>query len=303
MKSRLHKIEIRNFKAFREFDAGHGPDLYKLAYARSFGIRPEDVTKEQRQIGKVMELALGYQGGVGAFQTMAKGYGVKVEDKEADRLKVAWRTAHPRIKQFWYDLEATAIEAVERPGVLLLAGWGHIAFRKVGSFLFMRLPSGRAICYPYPRVEERGVPWLKKHPTWVACDSIEGARFLYGPDMVRYDEKAQRALVYENDTKKTLIYKGVDVYTRKWGDIQTYGGELANNAVQGAARDILAEAVVRLEDAGYAVILTVHDEVVSEVDEGFGSLDEFQEIMTTLPAWADGLPIAAGGFEARRYRK
>jgi hypothetical protein len=67
-------------KAFREFDAGHGPDLYKLAYARSFGIRPEDVTKEQRQIGKVMELALGYQCGVGAFEERDEALGFKDAD-------------------------------------------------------------------------------------------------------------------------------------------------------------------------------------------------------------------------------
>ena len=90
-------------RAFRDFDGGKGHDLYKLsAYARSFGVRPEDVDKDQRQIGKVMELALGYQGGVGAFQRMAANYGVEVSDARAEELKTAWRDAHPSIVQCWW---------------------------------------------------------------------------------------------------------------------------------------------------------------------------------------------------------
>lgn len=249
--------------AFRAYDAGQGHDLYKIAYARSFGLRPENVDKPQRQVGKVMELALGYAGGVGAFQKMAVGYGVEVSDDKADQLKLAWRDAHPGIVAFWYDLERAAIRSVERPGAP--AHCGPIAFKKAGSFVWMRLPSGRAICYPYPEIEPVVTPW--------------------------------------GETKPAFTYMGVNSYTRKWERCQAHGGVLFNNVVQGTARDIMAEAMLRIEAKGYPVVLHVHDEIVAEPKVGFGTLDEFQNLMTAVPAWAAGLPVAVGGFESTRYKK
>jgi DNA polymerase len=271
-------------QAFRDFDAGVGHDIYKLAYARSFSVEPESVGDDQRQIGKVMELALGYQGGVGAFQKMAVGYGVIVEDARADELKVAWREAHPNVVQWWYDLEQAAKDAIANPGTTYHAG--RIAFRKAGSFLYMRLPSGRAICYPYPCMKRKLMPW-----------TTQGKMILPATD----DAPA----VYEQLPvwKDSICYKGVDQFTRQWTDQFAHGGLLANNAVQGTARDVEAEAIVRVENAGYPVVLSVHDEVVSETSEDFGSLDEFKQLMATLPEWAEGLPLAVSGFKARRYQK
>lgn len=256
-------------QAFRDFDNKTGADLYKLAYARSFGLKPEEVSKDQRQIGKVMELALGYQGGVGAFQSMAVNYGLQVEDKIADELKTKWRKAHPKIVKFWYALEEAAIDAVEQPGLMTTVG--PVSFKKVGSFLFMRLPSGRCLSYAFPKIAPKEMPWM--------------------------DDYGQPAV------KNVLAYKGVNSYTRKWEECYAYGGLLAENVTQAVARDIMAESIVRLEKAGYPVILTVHDEVVSEVDVNFGNVGEFVKIMETLPDWATGLPVAAEGWEGERYRK
>lgn len=261
--------ETWKVQAFKDYDAGTGPDLYKLAYARAFGLEAGAVTKDQRQVGKVMELALGYQGGVGAFQTMARGYGVKMADNDADEIKKKWRAAHPKVVQFWRDLEDAAIDAAQRPGTTTRAA--KILFKRNGSFLFARLPSGRCLCYPYPRVVEKEMPWT----------DFEGKKVF----------------------RPALVYKTVDAVTKAWGETDTYGGKLAENVTQAVARDVLSAALLRLEQHGYDVVMHVHDEIVSEVPESFGSVDEMEEIMERVPTWAEGLPIATEGWRGKRYRK
>jgi DNA polymerase len=97
---------------------------------------------------------------------------------------------------------------------------------------------------------------------------------------------------------------GVDSYSRKWKRLFTFGGKLTENAVSGASRDVLADAMPRVEAAGYAIVLTVHDEIITEVpDEPEFSADGLSALMSAPIAWAPGLPLAAKGFEAARYRK
>ncbi|MPZ19524.1 MAG: XRE family transcriptional regulator [Luteitalea sp.] len=263
-------------EAYRLYDAGLGPGIYEKTAGGILGKPPEDVTKEERQpYGKVAELALGFQGGVGAFQTMAHTYGVKVTDEEAEAIKAAWREKHPRTKQFWYDIDEAAIRAVSTPGETIPCG--RLAFKVAGSFLFMRLPSGRCLCYPYPRVEWVDTPW--------------GSR--------------KQALTFKsvltpfNQKRRT----GDPSDTPKWGRISTYGGSLTENAVQAIARDVMAEAMVRVEAEGYPVVLSVHDEVVSERPEGSGSVVDFRHLMSVVPDWAEGFPIAAEAWAGVRYRK
>jgi DNA polymerase len=106
------------------------------------------------------------------------------------------------------------------------------------------------------------------------------------------------------DEDNRLSYMGVNQYTRKWERIPTYGGKFAAEVTQGTARDVIADAMPRAEAAGYEIVLTVHDEVVSETpDEERFSGAGLAQIMATNPAWADGLPLAAAGFEGRRYGK
>ena len=260
-------------RAFRDFDTimGYtkegaairvGHDLYKLSYSRAFGTLLHEVTDAQRQIGKVMELALGYQGGVGAFQTMARGYGVEIADEKADELKVAWRAASPAIVKWWYALEAASIEAVQT-GIGTARG---VTFRLESSeWLSCELPSGRKIWYNRPHLRDETMPWGK--------------------------------------VKTVLRAWGQDSVTKQWVRYSPYGGLLAENVVQAVARDIMAGAMLRLDRAGYPVVLTVHDEVVAEVPEGFGSLDEFMGLMRQTAKWADGLPVAVEGWTGKRYRK
>ncbi len=141
--------------AFAAFDKGVGFDLYKLAYARSFNKKPEDVTKDERQIGKVMELALGYQGGAGAFNTMAANYGVELPDWRVDELVKAWRTAHSATKNLWYLAEEAARRAIVTPGKAHTAG-DKLVFRMDGTWLRIGLPSGRYLCYPNAEITSQG---------------------------------------------------------------------------------------------------------------------------------------------------
>ena len=100
-----------------------------------------------------------------------------------------------------------------------------------------------------------------------------------------------------------LTYEGIEQGTKQWGRISTFGGKLTENIVQAIARDCLAEAMLRLHKAGYKIAFHVHDEVILEVPEGFGSLEEVDEIMGQAIAWAPGLPMEAAGFETNHYKK
>lgn len=262
---------------------------------------------DERQVGKVAILALGYQGGISAFYTMARGYdldfaplwpalrdSVTEEEEEAaekafagyisnggvlpkeqamacDIIKQRWRAANPSIVQYWRNLQDASMMAVLNPGQTFTAGapGREVKFRMAGSFLFCQLPSKRCLCYPYPQIVEEEAPWsTKERPA----------------------------------TVKKLTYMGQDDQGR-WGKQDTYGGKLAENITQAVARDALADAIKRCEAKGYPVVMHVHDELVAEVKKGFGSLKEVEEIAAMTPAWAKGLPLTAEGWRGERYRK
>ena len=248
---------------------GHGK-IYEFEAAGIYGTTISNVTKDQRQIGKVAVLSLGYGGGKGAFQQMAKNYGVKVTDERAEEIKIAWRNTHPNIVRYWFDLEDAAIEATLNPLSTVLAGPSYqshrqVKFKRSGSFLWARLPSGRVLCYPYPKIEEVTTPW--------------------------------------GDKKEALTFMAQDAVTNRWCKETTYGGKLAENITQAASRDILVDCMFGLEKVGYPVVMHVHDEVVCEVPEDFGSVKEMEAIMTRVPAWASGLPLGAEAWRGKRYRK
>jgi DNA polymerase len=246
-----------------------GGDLYKVAASKIYRIPVESVSKDQRQIGKVAVLALGYGGGKGAFQAMARGYGVKVSDRQADEIKKAWRYGNQKIEKYWWECEDAAKMAIKRPGQKWGAGAAGrgVGYLVKGSFLFCRLPSGRVLSYPYPKIVEDWAPW-------------DSSRMI-----------------------ETIRYKGQYTSGSKFEELKTYGGSLVENITQAVARDLLAEAMLRLEEHGYEIVAHVHDETVCEVPFGVGSVQEMERIMCVLPEWGRDLPLAAEGFESMRYRK
>ena len=240
-----------------------GRDPYKVSASAVYNKRYEEITKSERQIGKVAELALGYNGGKVAFQQMGISYGVHVGDDKAQEIVTKWRASRPMTTKFWKEIERACMLAVQKPGITY--EYRAIKFKVVKGNLAMRLPSGRLLWYQNPRIMDRMKVW--------------------------------------GDVLPTVVYDGVNPETKKWADLELYGGLLTENAVQAISRDLLVSGMFAVEAAGYEIVFHVHDELVSEAPEGFGSVEEFESLMCTLPAWAEGLPIKAEGWRGKRYKK
>lgn len=273
--------ETWKVKAFRE-----GQDLYKLIYANGFSMDVSQVTKGQRQIGKVMELALGYGGGVGAFLSMAAGYGMDLDElgrtvppsakaleawetalkknqtyglsKEVyvacDTLKIGYRKGNPEITKSWYQYEDAVRKVIESGKPQDKVQVGRLMFDCNGSWLRIQLPSGRFLVYASPAISSRG----------------------------------------------DITYFGW--HNKRWIRTKTYGGKICENVVQAISRDLLGAAIQRVEKAGYPIVLHVHDEIIAEAG-ATKSLAVFIDAMATNPPWAAGLPLKAEGFKATRYEK
>lgn len=317
-------------------DPDNIPDLYRQTAARILGLPLAEVTKKhwaRQAVGKVSELALGFGGGASAFVTMAHNYRVDLdaiydpvwatateEDKEkaqkryefcykrnqsgarlisqnawvaCELIKRGWRTQNAAIAQSWRDAENAAREAVENPGTITEAA--RCRFVSRFGYLWMLLPSGRALCFPKPSLSAQ---------VWVAL-RVEGE--LLDAEVMEREiaEKLERAgkAEIQGNTSSAISYWGVDAKTRQWSKKKTYGGDLVQSATQATARDVLVNGMFKAEDAGYRIVLHTYDEMLCEVPRDFGDLAAFEKLICELPAWADGLPVAAGGWRGKRYRK
>jgi DNA polymerase len=253
--------------AFAAYDRGEAPDNYVMAYSRGFNVSPEDVTKDQRQVGKVSELSCGYGGAYAAWIAMGALYGFELPRHQVDEIVRAWRAAHPAICDWdtglWKKLDSAARQAIANPGRTFAAG-DHIRFERWREWLRMELPSGGFLNYAAPAI-------------------IDDPR---------------------RPGQDTVSYMGINNYTKKWERLTTYGGKLSADATQATAREIMAENLPWIEKRGYEPILLVHDEVVTETpDEDKFNAMHLNILLSRQPSWAEGLPLAAGGFETYRYRK
>lgn len=280
--------------AFRAFDACEGPDLYKVAYAKAFAIAPEAVTPAQRQIGKVMELMLQYGGGVGAFAIGAAAYGIDLDamadaawpsipqgTRDAAAQFLAWCKSEKRATFGLADRTFAACDALKRmwraahPGIVALwAGMDEAA---------------RAATVAPDRTLTPGMFRVRRDGAWLRIRLPSGNYLCYPQPAVASGE---------------LTYAGTNQYTRQWGRQSTYGGKLLENACQSLARDVMASAMPAIEAAGYPIVLTVHDEVITEPpDSAEFSAAGLSALLATPAPWAAGLPLAASGFDAQRYGK
>ena len=150
-----------------------GEDVYKVNAGATFNIKPEDVNKDQRQIGKVQELACGFAGGIGAFAAMGRAYGISLPEHEAKRMVDGWRRANQWAVPYWQNLEEAYTRAMRNKGREFAAG--RVTYLFDGLHLWYALPSGRILCYPYARLESEGVTYAKS--AWKpAADAKEWPR-------------------------------------------------------------------------------------------------------------------------------
>jgi DNA polymerase len=150
-----------------------GADVYKVNAAATFHVPVEQITKDQRQVGKVQELACGFAGGIGAFAAMGRAYGLVLPESEARKMVDGWRRANPWSVPYWQDLEIAYTRAIRNPKTKMVAG--RVTYYYDGEHLWYSLPSGRVLCYPFARIEEDGVSYAKA--SWKpAADAKEWPR-------------------------------------------------------------------------------------------------------------------------------
>lgn len=227
---------------------------------------------DDRQIGKVSTLSLGYQGAVGAFSSMAKNYGLYLPEVQVKRIVKKWRAANQWAVDFWRKLEKAALLAVRNPGQEFQAGRVKYVYTRqlMGGTLFAILPNGDAIQYPFAKIEEQ--------------------QSEYG-------------------TKQVVTYLKASVKpaadAKDWPRGTLYGGLMAENITQAISAALLREKLRELDAFDYTVVLHVHDEIVLEVPmlQGKAYAEALQKIMEEVPDWAEGLPLKAEPEIMNRYGK
>ena len=271
-----------------------GADIYSAFASRIYGTPVSKKTApEKRHFGKEAILGLGYKMGGPKFFLTCQRNGLEFTEEQArdivgdkysqilskiymperydglpeyamvlmEYVVDLYRTSYPGVSNFWTDIEKTAIRAVKegRPyGGSFVSG--KVSFDLTDVSLRCRLPSGRFIYYPKPRVvphKYREGKFQLKH-----CTPSEGFK-----------------------------------------EVTTQGGQLVENVTQAVARDLLRDAKLNLRGTIYNTVLSVHDEIVAEVPEGEGSVEDFTQHMQAMKPWAEGLPVLAETERMKRYRK
>lgn len=252
-------------ETWRQKAFAEGKDIYCESASQMFGVPviKHGINGELRQKGKVAELACGYGGGINALKAFGADK-MGLSEEDMQEIINKWRKKSPRVCKLWRTVEDAAKQAIRNKGTAYTIQNGRITYQWKKGLLLATLPSGRKISYVQPE--------------------IKAEETSYG-------------------VKESITYMGVIQASGGWGRNYTWGGKLVENLVQAIARDCLGIAMLRLDTAGYKIVMHVHDEVILETEKGKGSLKEASGIMGKPIDWAPGLLLRADGYETEYYRK
>lgn len=265
----------------------HGK-IYEASASQMFKVPIEQITKSSplRQKGKISELALGYQGGPNALITMG-ALKMGVVDQALREAKIRFNN-NETVYETWSELEAHVIES------------------ELAKLVKMWRNANKAIVKYWETVEEAAINAVNGEPSTIG----HGIRFFMDKGILCIMLPSGRMLCYLRPTLKpnrfggeSIVYEGMNQTTKQWGRMDTYGGKLVENIVQAVARDCLADAMLRMDDAGYNICMHVHDEIVCDEPNEHGSTEEVNKIMCQPITWAKGLPLHAESYESSYYRK
>lgn len=242
--------------------------IYEATASQMFGVPKEQIKKgtdlyKLRQQGKVAQLACSYGGGVAALTAM--DFNHEIPDDMKPGLVKQWRAANPRIVAFWSKLERACIDTIK-------SGTSHTINGRIRSHL----------------VSSGGITYLQLE--------LPNKRSIY------YCEPHMTVNRFGNES---IGFYGKNQVTGKWEKQETYAGKLAENSTQSVARDLLAESIERLEANGFEILFHIHDEVVIDYggDDADEALEKVYALMSEVPKWAKGLPMAADGWVGAYFKK
>lgn len=252
---------LNNFRA--------GIDAYVSSAAGMYNTIVDMVTKEQRQSGKVAVLSGGFGGGYKALMKMARTHGMHLTIPEAKKIIRDFRRGRPLLVQMWANFGEAAMQAVRNGGMVFVEGTRNtISFELKGQYLFMKLPSGRRLSFPFPEIRlEPFFGKMQENVTAMWVDSTPGGNHKW--------------------TRRTIT-----------------GANFFQSAVQASCRDILFDGHMVVEEEGYPLVLSVHDEGLSLVpDDPSFNIQEYSKLMSVVPKWCPEMPIESDCWEGYRYRK
>ena len=247
-------------------DFRDGKDIYKVMACDIYTKVIDFITELERFVGKQAILGLGFQMGAPKFRSQCIDMAdIDLGDEFTKEVVKAYRKKYSKVKELWKETNEAAINAVQNKGESFYCADGKIEYIMMDDiFLICVLPSGRKLYYPFAKIK-----------------------------MKEYYKK----MVPE------LRYMSFDSQRGGWVSTSSYGGKLVENYVQATARDYMVGGMAKAEDAGYSIILTVHDEIIALVDEDFGSVEELEKVICVSPKWAKGFPAKAEGWQGMRYKK
>ena len=258
-----------------------GEKIYERMGDRIYGLPLGTVTKAthplERQDGKIGELAFGYQGALGAWRNFDKSD--RHSDERVVEICKAWRAEHPMIVYLWRGYEVCMKHALLNPGVV--SEYRGVQFCTEDKWLTIRLLNGKKLWYFDPQFRSRMPAWHRS-------------------------EDKEECKTGECGHEPQMVVTYMSMKNGKWQRVSTYGGKITENVVQATSREILESAKLRIDatpEFRDTIVLSVYDEVVSEVPNGVGTVEQFEALMLEREDWFADWPVSVDVWEGERYRK